>query len=370
MTKRTLGNTGMEVSVLGFGGFHLIEIPRKESADLLNTYLDRGGNYVETAASYGDGISERKIGEGIGHRRKDFVLATKCGERTKDAYLASVDRSLKFLRTDVIDILFMHGVQTFEDADRILGPGGAMEGAVQAQKAGKIRFIGITGHGRPDVLIYSLKQHRYDVLMTGFNYLDRFNYPTTEQELLPLCRTQGTGLLAMKAVADGYLYRSAPAALRYTLSLPYVASVVAGMNTPEMLDVDFRIANSLAPMTDSEKADLYRTAPELGDYVCRLCNKCNVNGFDPQQVFLLEGLYDRQMDSGRLEETAQYALRERLRFWFAQNTKAREEYAALKVQVDPGKDYSELNRHCPYGIDIDRKLKVAHGKLSGDGYMF
>ncbi len=369
MQRRTLGNTGLEVSVLGFGGFHLIEIPLKDASHLLNSYLDRGGNYVETAASYGDGISERKIGRSISSRRNEFVLASKSEGRTKEEYLKNVERSLRNLKTDVLDIVFMHAVQKFEDADRILAPGGAMEGALEAQRSGKIRFIGITGHGRPDVLIHAMRKHPYDVLMTGFNYYDRFNFPATESELLPLCHERGTGVLAMKSVADGYLYKSARSALQYSLSLP-VASVVAGMNTQEMLDTDFSVVENFTPMSESDRQGLFRTAPELGDYVCRLCNKCNVDGFDPQTVFLLEGLYDRQMDSGRVNDTAQFALQERLKFWFQQNITARNEYGALKIKVDPEKSYTHLNKLCPYKIDIDRKLKLAHEKLSTDGYLY
>lgn len=369
MEYRKLGSTGIELSVLGFGGFHLVEIGRAEAARLLNTYLDRGGNYLETAASYGDGISERKIGEAVSHRRDDFTLATKTTERTKEGYLREVERSLKQLKTDRLDVVFMHAVQHEEDWQRIIAPGGALEGAISAREQGKIRFIGITGHGRPDALVGAVRAYRYDVLMTGFNYFDRFNFPAVEGELLPLCLETGTGVLAMKAVGDGYLYRSAPHALRYTLSLP-VTSVVAGMNNAAMLESNLRIVDSFEPMTDTEREELYRTAPELGDYVCRMCDRCNVDGFDPQSVFLLEGMYDRQMDSERVTDTALYALQERLKFWFDQRSQAREEYARLALRVDPAKDYSKLNGYCPYNIDIDRKLKIAHSKLSDEGYLY
>jgi hypothetical protein len=142
------------------------------------------------------------------------------------------------------------------------------------------------------------------------------------------------------------------------------------MNTQEMLDTDFSVVENFTPMSESDRQGLFRTAPELGDYVCRLCNKCNVDGFDPQTVFLLEGLYDRQMDSGRVNDTAQFALQERLKFWFQQNITARNEYGALKIKVDPEKSYTHLNKLCPYKIDIDRKLKLAHEKLSTDGYLY
>jgi predicted aldo/keto reductase-like oxidoreductase len=206
--------------------------------------------------------------------------------------------------------------------------------------------------------------------MTGFNYYDRFNYPQIEQELLPLCVRKGTGILGMKALADGYLFRNTEKAIRYALSLP-IASLVLGINSRDYLDEDLAIAERYTPLSKDEKDELYRNAPELGDYVCRLCEKCvDGNGFRPWGVFLLEGLYDRQMDSGRVPDPTLYALQERLRFWFDQREWAREEYGKCAHKVNPDEDYRRLNPLCPYGIDIDRKLKIAHSKLSEERYIF
>ena len=368
MNKRQLGKTGLELSVLGIGGFHLCEIPTVDATGLLNTYLDEGGNYLETAAGYGDGISEIRIGRAVAHRREAFVLATKSGKRDAAGFTAELDRSLANLRTDRVDIAFLHGIQSPAEVDRVLAPGGAIEAAVAARQAGKVRFIGVTGHGRPDGLMHALRQHPFDVLMTGFNYLDRFNFPGIERDLVPLARERGTGLLAMKALADGYLYRSPEPALRYALALP-VASVVVGANNLALLKTDIAIAKTWTAMNGAEREELFLSAPELGDYVCRLCGRCREESFDPQQVFLLEGMFDRQMDDGRVDDAARYALRERLKHWFGQAEMARDEYAALAPKVDPERDYGHLNERCPYGIDVERKLKLAHGKLSRERYV-
>jgi uncharacterized protein len=368
MQKRALGTTGLEVSVLGFGGFHLVEIPAADAARLLGRYLDSGGSYIETAAGYGDGKSESKIGAAVAHRRGEYTLATKSTERTRAGFLAGLEKSLLNLRTDHVDLMFMHAVQTEAEADAILGPGGAIEGAEEARKAGKLRYVAISGHGRPDGLLHAVKLHKFDALMTAFNYFDRFNFPTVESELLPLCQHRGTGLIAMKAFGDGYLHRSPVPAFRYALSMP-VATVVAGINSEAMLTADLEMVSRFTPMGDAEKEEIYRTAPELGDYVCRLCGKCRTDGFDPQSVFLLEAVFDRQMDSMRVGDSADYALRERLKQWFAQKDVERKDYAALRVKVDPAQDYARLSKLCPYGIDIDRKLKIANEKLSGNGYI-
>jgi uncharacterized protein len=369
MERRALGRTGLSLSVLGFGGFHLVEIPSAEASRLLNSYLDRGGTYIETAAEYGNGISEEKIGRAVARRRGEFVLATKTLARTRDASAAEIDRSLRLLQTDHVDILFLHCVQTGGEIETIFGPNGAMEAVLAAQRAGKARWIGITGHGRPDGLLAALPLHPFDVVMTGFNYFDRFNFPSVESELLPRLQEAGTGVIAMKALADGWLFRSPGPALRYTLGLP-VSTVVMGINTMEMLDADLKAVQSFKPMSEREKERLYRTSPELGDYVCRLCGKCRQDGFDPQEVFLLEGLLDRQMDDMRPPDPALYALRERLKGWFAQVQPARTEYAALARKVDPSAEYGALSRLCPYGIDVDRKLRIAHDKLSGGGWVY
>ena len=339
MKKRTLGKTGLELSIIGYGGFHLIEVPRKEASTLLNTYLDQGGNYIETAAQYGDGISERKIGEAVSHRRDEFVLATKVKDRTRQGALASLERSLRNLRTDRVDLFFMHEPQTIEEAKQILAPGGAMEAFEEAKKAGKARFAAISGHGRPAGIQYSIENHPYDVLMTGFNYFDRFNFPQSEEELLPLCRGRGVGVL--------------------------------GMNRLDHLEQDLAIAENFTPMAEEEKEELYRSAPELGRYVCRQCKKCRgADGFAPYEVFLLEGLFDRQMSDYSVPDPQAYALQERLKYWFDQKDWARKEYGKLKQKVDAERDYSQLNMLCSYGIDVDRKLKIANSKLAGDGYLF
>ncbi|HUV06942.1 MAG TPA: aldo/keto reductase [Spirochaetia bacterium] len=370
MEKRDLGKTGLKTTIVGFGGFHLIEIPQSEATDLLNRYLDKGGNYIETARSYGNGLSEIRIGRAIAHRREEFILASKCEERSRAEAARSIEESLKTLKTDRLDILYMHHVQTIDEANQVMASGGALEAAEEARAQGKVRFIGISAHGQPDSLLYAIQQYSFDVLMTVFNYYDRFNYPKTERVLIPNCLKAGIGIVGMKGLADGYLFRSLEPAIRFALSLP-ISTLVLGANRREYLERDLEIASAFKAMTNEETEALYKVAPELGDYVCRLCKKCkDKDGFEPYLVFMLEGMYDRQMDDRRLPSTEAYALRERLKFWFRQSERAQTIYRILLERVNPNKDYSYLNGLCPYGIDIDRKLKLAHSKLSDDGYIF
>lgn len=365
MEKRKFGKTGLETTLLGFGGFHLIEIPFREVDFLLNTYLDAGGNYIETAAGYGDGKSEVKIGKAIASRRAEFILTSKSSERRKEGFLTSLNNSLENLKTDYLDLILMHAVGSINDLDTILGPGGAMEGFITAQKAGKVKFVGISMHGQPDILIEALKQYSFDAVMSTINYYDRFNYPEIEDKLVPLALRQGTAIILMKPVADGFLWRSAPQAFQYAFSQP-VSVVVSGINTREMLSNDLKYADEYKPMTENEKEWLFKNASELGNYVCRQCKECFPcpEGISIPEIFKYEGYFDRQMADGLVNNPADYALSERLRFWFNNKQMAIEKYAALQVNAEHCTKCGKCMSYCPYNLDIMKKLEIADYKMT------
>ena len=366
MEKRTFGRTGLNTSILGFGGFHLLEIPVKEANYLLNEYLDAGGNYIETAASYGKGESERKIGLSVAGRRDEYILATKTGDRTKNECLKSLDQSLKNLKTDFVDLFIMHGVGNMEDLDKILGPGGALEGAEEAKKAGKIHNIGISMHGQADVLIRAIKEYPFDAVMTTINYYDHFNFPEIQNELVPLAIEKGIAIILMKPVADGLLWQSAKEAFRYSFNQP-VSVVVTGINNREMLEADLSYAEEFKPMEAYEIDELYTNALELGDYVCRQCGKCLPcpEGVPIMDIFKLEGYFDRQMADGRITNAGDYALKERLKFWFGNKDMALDLYEKLEIKAEDCTKCGVCMPKCPYGIDIIRKLHMCDYKLAG-----
>ena len=365
MEYRALGKTGLNVSILGFGGFHLLEIPVKVAEKLLNAYLDAGGNYVETAAGYGEGESERKIGQSIMHRRDDFVLVSKTDKRDKAGAAEQIDETLANLCTDHLDGLLLHCVSTFEELDQILAPGGAYEAAEAARKAGKAGFIGISMHGWPGALIEALNRVPFAAVMSAINYYDRCNFPEIENTLLPLAKEKGAGVILMKPVADGYLYRSAAHAFRYAFSRP-VSVVVAGINTEEILKADLAYAESFTGMTETEESALLINSPELGDYVCRQCGQCACpNGVEIQEIFASEGCYDRQMARGVVGSAADYSQMERLRFWFGQKELGQARYAKVPGGIDACNGCGKCTAHCPYHIDIPAKLRMADYKLAG-----
>ncbi|MFQ6123294.1 MAG: aldo/keto reductase [Candidatus Heimdallarchaeota archaeon] len=368
MEERPLGNTGEKITILGLGGFHLLEISLRNAVEIVTMYLDQGGCYIETAAAYGNGQSEQKIGKIMRKQSEECFLATKCHVRDKIGAMASIEHSLRNLNTDHVDILFMHAVQTQGELNRILAPDGAIHAAEKAREAGKIRYIGITLHGVPDPLIEAVKCYPFDVIMTGFNYYDRFNWPTLEEEFLPLALKKKIGLIGMKPLADGYLWRSAELAFRYAWSLP-LSTVVAGINTLEQLEQDLVYAENFRPMTQKEKEKLFCNAPELGDYVCRQCGKCLPcpEGIDIPRLFMLEGYYDRQMWDGQVKDPADFALRHRLRFWFNNKDLAQQEYAKKVVKANACTSCEDCLPRCPYKLLIIEKLRLVDYKLAPTG---
>jgi len=363
MEFREIGGTGLRTSLLGFGGFHLLEIPQKKAEKLLNKYLDAGGNYLETAASYGDGESERKIGASVSNRRNEYILVSKIGARDKESARRQIEDSLRNLRTDHLDILLMHGVASPEDFESVLN--GPYQAALEAQAAGKVNHIGGSMHGWPGGLIEALNRGYFEVVMSTVNYYDRCNYPEIEGILLPLARDKGAGVILMKPIADGFLYRNADAAFRYAFGKP-VSVVVTGMNNEQMLADNLRRAEGFVPMSGEEEAQLLASAPELSGYVCRQCGKCSCPyGIDIMEIFAAEGYYDRQMARGDVNDTADYALMERLRFWFDNRKLGIERYNKLEKQGGACNKCGLCVPMCPYHIDIPYKLSLADYKLAG-----
>lgn len=366
MQKRKLGNTGLETTILGFGGFHLLEIPGARAEQLLNKYLDMGGNYIETAAAYGDGESERKIGSAISHRRDEYILVTKTHKWDGVGCRASVEGSLSNLKTNRVDMLLMHGVKDTPELDQILAPGGAFEEAQKLKAEGKVGHIGISMHGQPDILIDALNRAPFEAVMTTINYYDIHNYPNLLGELIPLANSKGVGIIIMKPVGDGLLYRNAENAFKYAFSLP-VSVVVTGINNMEMLDMDLQFANNFSPLSGEQMADIAMNSPELGDYVCRRCGRCKdvcPQGINFEELFRIEGLYDRQMRSGIVRDTADYHMKEQLRFWFGGEQRALDEYKSFAPNGAACNDCGACNDICPYSIDIRAKVRLADYKLA------
>ena len=278
MIYRELGTTGEKVSAIGLGGYHVgKQADAAESVRLIRSAIDRGITFMDNCWDYNDGISEVRMGQALrdGYRDKVFLM-TKIDGRTKEAYNAQLEQSMGRLRADVIDLVQFHEVIRMEDPDRIFAAGGAMEAAVAARQAGKIRYIGFTGHKDPAVHLRMLQvadQHgfHFDTVQMPINVMDA-HFRSFAQQVMPVAVKQGVGVLAMKTFGDHYILDSKTVepieALHYSLSLP-VSVVITGIDSPGILDQAVAAAKSFQPMSSTQVAALLertREAASAGKY--------------------------------------------------------------------------------------------------------
>jgi len=277
MLYRKLGSTGVEVSAIGLGGSHFADpkLPEQESIRLLHEAVDRGITFMDNCWDYHDGQSEVRMGKALsqgGYRSKVFLM-TKIDGRTKELAASQIDESLKRLQTDHLDLLQHHEVLRFDDPDRIFAEGGAMEAVMAAKKAGKIRFIGFTGHKDPRVHLYMLEVARkngfhFDTVQMPLNVLDA-HFRSFAQMVVPQAVSEGIGVLGMKSMCGGtgIVLKSnsgvqAIECLHYALNLP-TSVVIAGIDKKPILDQAFEAAKSFKPMDRDQLATLLNKTREV-----------------------------------------------------------------------------------------------------------
>jgi aryl-alcohol dehydrogenase-like predicted oxidoreductase len=259
MPERPLGRTGHRVRLFSLGGQATIEQPgtRDESVAIVNRAIDLGVNYIDTAAAYGRGISQTYIGEVMATRRNEVFLATKTHDRTRDGSLRLLEESLRLLQTDHLDLWQLHNISRTEQLNQIFGKDGAIEALQQARDEGTVRFLGITGHNNPLVLMTGINRFDFDTILMALNPADKHHLPFTE-ELLPLANRKGMGVIAMKIPARGRIFReggltSMKDAMSYVLSLP-VSTVIVGCDDVAQLEENISIAANFQSLSISEMA--------------------------------------------------------------------------------------------------------------------
>ena len=261
---RTLGRTGEKVSLIGLGGYHLgIQSDPEESIRIIRTGIDAGINFLDNCWDYNGGESEVRMGKALrdGYRQKAFLM-TKIDGRNKAAATAQLNESLRRLQTDRIDLLQFHEVIRDSDPDRFFAEG-AMEVVQEAQKAGKVRFIGFTGHKSPDIhlkMLATASKHgfRFDAVQMPLNVMDA-HFNSFEKKVLPILTKEGVGVLGMKSMGDKVILRSKTATaiecLQYAMSLP-TSVVITGCDSVAILQQALRAARSFQPMDSSQVAAL------------------------------------------------------------------------------------------------------------------
>ncbi len=262
---RTLGRTGEQVSAIGLGGFHIgTQKTEGESIRIIRTALDEGINFLDNCWDYNEGGSEIRMGKALegGYREKAFLMS-KIDGQTKQAAARQIDESLRRLKTDRIDLMQMHEIIREADPEKWFASGGGMEVLTDAQKAGKIRFIGFTGHKSPDIhlkMLQTAEQHgfRPDTVQMPLNVMDA-HFNSFEKKVLPLLVAKGIGVLGMKPLGGKGIIESKTVlpteCLHYAMSLP-TSVVITGCDSMNILEQALQAARTFKPLTDADRSAL------------------------------------------------------------------------------------------------------------------
>jgi len=285
MPTRNLGKTGYKVGIFSLGGQASLEKPNNEAVavPIIEKALDLGVNYIDTSSIYGgpERWSEQYVGKVMKHRRGEAFLATKTKERTRDGSMRMIEKSLNLLQTDHVDLWQLHDIGTMTDINEIFAKGGAMEALIEARDQKIVRYLGITGHYRPDALIEAIHRHPFDTILMAVNAADPHHYSFSEQ-LLPLAVEKQMGIIGMKVPARGRILSSwtpppieqqkhswegmaiqattggtldMRQAMYYSLSLP-VSTVIIGCDAIAQLEQNVQLAREFTPLNQQQMAGL------------------------------------------------------------------------------------------------------------------
>lgn len=250
MQYRKLGRTGIPVSILGLGGESALYRQSDAAVKIIQKALKLGINYFDTAPLYQD--SELNYGEVLPHYRKKMFIATKTDKRYYSSAWRQFERSLKRLKVDKVDLLQIHHLDFPEEVDAIFAPMGAARMAHEAKAQGLARFVGVSGHTDPEVLLRAINQYPFDTILMSLNPAE-VHLHSFQQKLLPRANELGMGVIAMKVMARGVIFRAIPSAhmlLNYALSLPISTAIVGVMNEAQLVR-NAQIASRFLPLPES-----------------------------------------------------------------------------------------------------------------------
>ncbi len=285
MPTHSFGKTGFKVGILSLGGQATLEIAGKEeeSEKIIHRAIDLGINYIDTAASYGRGVSQLNIGRVMKTRRNEVWLSTKTHDRTYDGSMRLLEESLKNLQTDYLDTWQLHNVQRQEQMDQIFAADGALKALEKAKAEGIVRHVGITGHFEPIVLLEAIKRYPFDSLLLALNAAD-VHYLSFKNYLLPEAQKRGIATIGMKVTTRGRILASwtppplneqpderlrtlksgtisIKEALTYNMSLP-VSTTIIGVDNLEQLEENIRIASEFSPLPLAQMEEIeFKTLP-------------------------------------------------------------------------------------------------------------
>jgi len=346
-----LGSTGMMVSRIGFGGIPIMGETEANAAKVLRRALAGGVNYVDTHRTYGD--SEVKIGLALADVREQYYLSTKIAKHTRRDAEKSLAQSLKRLRTDYIDLLYIKNLDSDAAIAKAMGRNGSLAVVRRAQKAGVVRHIGFTSHTER-AAYKAMRTGEYEAVMFPYSLVN----PVAEKRILTYCRRHNIGFVCMKPLAGGLLTvpskvfarmtrgranTTAAAAMRFCLSGAGVSTVIPGLN--KLKHVGEALSAMGAEMSQAERAAALTRVAKLGEGFCRNCGYCKPcpEGVDINNVFRFYH-YHRSYDL---------------------KAYAGAKYRALPTPATACQACGACLPRCPYKIDIPHKLRLAHRALAG-----
>lgn len=331
MKKALLGNTGMEVSVIGLGGIPIQRVSQEEATRIILEAKNRGINFIDTAQAYT--ISEQYIGNALKEAgRENFYIATKSMSYDYESMKAAIEKSLNTMQLDYIDLFQVHNVSRREQADSTFSENGALKALVEAKEKGMIKHIGITGHIR-EILMQAIEHEEFETLQFPFNPVE-----SQGTELFKKALDRGMGTIAMKPMAGG-AFTKQKLSLKYIMNSGLINVAIPGMDSVEQVIENTSVGENTEPLTEEEKEELNREIEILGNDFCRRCGYCKPcpEGIDIPSVFLFEGYVTR------------YNLPEY----------GKSKYEALHVKAKSCVKCRRCEKKCPYNLPIVNKLKHA-----------
>jgi predicted aldo/keto reductase-like oxidoreductase len=253
------------VTRVGFGGIPIQRLEEDDAVEVVRHTLDRGVNFIDSSRAYSN--SEGRIGQAIAGRRDGLILATKSPARTGEGLRADLAESLKLLGADYIDLYQLHNVSDRETLDAVLAPGGPLDAAKEAQRAGIVGHIGVTSHSL-DIVIEALNTGEFATVMAAFNFVN----DRAMEKLLPLARELDVGFIAMKPLAGGRL-DTVNTAFKYLWQYPEVLSLV-GIDQPWQIDQIVDLLETSRDITAADREEMARLKAEIGQRFCRTCDYC------------------------------------------------------------------------------------------------
>lgn len=286
MEYRILGKSGLNVSVIGFGGIPVQKTSVEESKKVILKSEELGVNFIDSARGYT--VSEEFIGEALESRRDKWILASKSMARDKASMAKDIDISLKNFKTDYIDLYQLHNIKTKEELDKVFSEDGAYAALLEAKECGKIGHIGITSHSL-DLLKIVIEMDKFETIMYPYNIVEN-----QAEELFIRAKELNIGIIVMKPMAGGAI-EDGTLALRYILQNKAVTTAIPGMAELREVEENTSAANEISPLTTEEKEKANAIVKELGNVFCRRCGYCAPcpQKIDIPSMFLFSGYKER-----------------------------------------------------------------------------